>query len=146
MRSPCHLILLLNLYFWSKFLLSIRLPYEVNSFNRKWQAHGGISKNTSSRPLFTIIFRPEMLKFHPYSILTGNTRVELVIYCVLRAYCPYIQCLYVRIARLLMSFSSSQWVWAQDKVEYLQNFPVPTAHNGAKNFLIKYSYFHVFNM
>ena len=26
---------------------------------------------------------PEMLKFHPYSILTGDTRVEFVIYCVL---------------------------------------------------------------
>ena len=25
-----------------------------------------------------------MLKFHPYSILTGDTRVEFVIYCVLR--------------------------------------------------------------
>ena len=33
-------------------------------------------KNIFSRPLFTIIFRPEMLKFHPYSILTGDTRVN----------------------------------------------------------------------
>ena len=40
-------------------------------------------KNIFPRPLFFIIFRPEMLKFHPYSILTGETRVELVIYCVL---------------------------------------------------------------
>ena len=40
-------------------------------------------KNNFSRPLFTIIFRPEMLKFHPYSILTGDTRVEFVIFCVL---------------------------------------------------------------
>ena len=31
-----------------------------------------------------------MLKFHPYSILTGDTRVEFVIYCVLRSYCPNI--------------------------------------------------------
>ena len=31
--------LLLNLYFWPKILLS-----EVNSFNRKWWAHRGISK------------------------------------------------------------------------------------------------------
>ena len=30
-----------------------------------------------------IIFRPEMLKFRPYSILTGDTRVEFVIYRVL---------------------------------------------------------------
>ena len=42
-------------------------------------------KNTFSRPLFTIIYSPEMLKFHPYSILTGDTRVEFVIYCVLRS-------------------------------------------------------------
>ena len=28
-----------------------------------------------------------MLKFHPYSILTGDTRVEFVIYCVLRSPC-----------------------------------------------------------
>jgi hypothetical protein len=39
-------------------------------------------KNIFSRPLFTIIFRAEMLKFHPYSILTGETMVGFVIYCV----------------------------------------------------------------
>jgi hypothetical protein len=33
--------------------------------------------------LFIIVFRPEILKFHPYSILTGDTRVEFVIYCML---------------------------------------------------------------
>ena len=40
-------------------------------------------KNIFSRPLFTIIFRPEMLIFHPYSILTGDTMVGFVIFCVL---------------------------------------------------------------
>ena len=40
-------------------------------------------KNIFSRPLFTIIFRPEMLKFQPYSILTGDTMVGFVIFCVL---------------------------------------------------------------
>ena len=40
-------------------------------------------KNIFSRPLFTIIFMPEMLKFHPYFILTGETTVGFVIYCVL---------------------------------------------------------------
>ena len=40
-------------------------------------------KNIFPRPLFIIIFRPEMLKFHPYSSSTGDTRVEFVIYCVL---------------------------------------------------------------
>ena len=40
-------------------------------------------KNIFPRPLFIIIFRPEMLKFHPYSILTGDTRVEFVVYCLL---------------------------------------------------------------
>ena len=40
-------------------------------------------KNIFSRPLFTIIFRLEMLKFHPYSILTGDTMVGFVIFYVL---------------------------------------------------------------
>ena len=39
-------------------------------------------KNIFPRPLFIIIFRPEMLKFHPYSNLTGNTMVGFVINCV----------------------------------------------------------------
>ena len=34
--------------------------------------------------LLIIIFRPKMLKFHPYSILTGDTMVGFVILCVLR--------------------------------------------------------------
>ena len=33
---------------------------------------------------FTKYFRPEMLKFHPYSILTGDTRVESEAYYVLK--------------------------------------------------------------
>ena len=41
-------------------------------------------KNIFSRPLFTIIFRPEMLKFHLYSILTRQTMARFVIYSVLR--------------------------------------------------------------
>ena len=41
-------------------------------------------KNIFSRPLFTIIFRLEMLKFHPYFILTGDTMVGFVIFYVLR--------------------------------------------------------------
>ena len=41
-------------------------------------------KNIFPRPLVIIIFRPEMLKFHPHSILTGDTIVEFVIYRVLR--------------------------------------------------------------
>ena len=40
-------------------------------------------KNIFPSPLFITIFRPEMLKFHPYSILTRDTRVEFVIYDVL---------------------------------------------------------------
>ena len=61
-----------HVIFNTEFVLWIKTPpfYEVKLFNRKWSAHGGIS-NIFSRPLFTIIFRPEMLKFHPYSILTG---------------------------------------------------------------------------
>ena len=48
-------------------------------------------KNIFPRPLFIIIFRPEMLKFHPHSILTGDTRVEFVIYSVLRNYFNLLQ-------------------------------------------------------
>ena len=44
-------------------------------------------KNIFSRPLYTIIFRPEMLKFDAYSILTGETMVGFVIYCVLSVMC-----------------------------------------------------------
>ena len=36
-----------------------------------------------SRPLFIIIFRPKILFFVTYSILTGDTKVEFVIYWVL---------------------------------------------------------------
>ena len=51
-------------------------------------------KNSFSRPLFTIIFKPEMLKFHPYSVLTGQTMVGFVIYCVLIKYLC-LKCLYI---------------------------------------------------
>ena len=40
-------------------------------------------KNIFPRPLFITIFSPEMLKFHPYSILTGDKMVGFVIFCVL---------------------------------------------------------------
>ena len=40
-------------------------------------------KNISSRPLFTIIIRPKILFFVTYSILTGQTKVEFIIYWVL---------------------------------------------------------------
>ena len=36
-----------------------------------------------SQTTFHHHFRPKMLKFHPYSILTGDTKVEFVIYSVL---------------------------------------------------------------
>ena len=61
-----------KLYFWSKF------SNKHDMVSAWWNF-----KNIFPRPLFIIIFRPEMLKFHPYSILTGDTRVEFVIYCVL---------------------------------------------------------------
>ena len=66
------LILLLNLYFWSKFS-------NKNDMVSAWRNF----KNIFPKPHFIIIFRPEMLNFHPYSILTGDTRVEFVIYHVL---------------------------------------------------------------
>ena len=70
LAPPCahHVI------FITEFVLLTNTPpfHEVNSFNRKWLANGGISKiYFFSRPLFTNIFRSEMQKFPPYSILTG---------------------------------------------------------------------------
>ena len=72
---------------------SIKLIYliEKRSFDQKYKfsnKNDMVSawrnfKNIFSRPLFTIIFRPEMLKFHPYSILTGDTMVRFVIFCVI---------------------------------------------------------------
>ena len=41
----------------------------------------GNFKDIFSRPLFTIIFRPEMLKFHPYSVLTVKPIDGFVIFC-----------------------------------------------------------------
>ena len=60
-------------------ILLIKTPPFL-SFNSKWLAPRGISKISFSRPLFTIIFRPEILKIHPYSILTRQTMVRLVKY------------------------------------------------------------------
>ena len=71
MRSPCHF------YYW----ILIKSTNSVIKITR-W-AHGGISKIFFLDHFSSIIFRPEMLKFHPYSILTGDTRVEFVLYCVL---------------------------------------------------------------
>ena len=39
-----------------------------------------------SRPLFTIIIRPKILLFATYSILTGQTKVDFVIYWVFSPY------------------------------------------------------------
>ena len=72
------LFLLLNLYFWSKFSNKNDMVSARRNF-----------KNIFPRPLFIIIFRPEMLKFHQYSISTGDTKVEFVIYCVLSICCIY---------------------------------------------------------
>ena len=73
------LFLLLNFYFWSKFS-------NKNDMVRAWRNF----KNIFPRPLFIIIFSPEMLKFHPYSILTRQTMVRFVIYCLLRYFLPYL--------------------------------------------------------
>ena len=62
------LFLLLNLYFWSKFC-------NKNDMVSAW---------TNFKNIFIIIFRSKLLKFHPYTILTGDTRVEFVKYCVLK--------------------------------------------------------------
>jgi hypothetical protein len=75
-----------------KFLHALTMSFLLLNFDQKYKfsnENNMVSawrnfKNIFPRPLFIIIFRPEMLKFHPYSILAGDTRVEFAIYCVLR--------------------------------------------------------------
>jgi hypothetical protein len=66
----------------SLLLLNFDQKYKFSNKNNMVSAWRNF-KNIFPRLLFIIIFRPEMLKFHPYSILTGDTRVEFVIYRVL---------------------------------------------------------------
>ena len=66
-------------------LLNFARNYKFSNKNNMVSAWRNF-KNVFPRPLFIIIFWPEMLKFHPYSILTGDTRVEFVIYCVLNLF------------------------------------------------------------
>ena len=63
-------------------LLNFDQKYKFSNKNNMVSAWRNF-KNIFPRPLFIIIFRPEIQKFHPYSILTGDTRVEFVIYPVL---------------------------------------------------------------
>ena len=77
-----------------KFLHALTMSFLLLSFDQKYKFSNKDNmvsawrnfKNILPRPLFIIIFWPEMLKFHPYSILTGDTRVEFVIYRVLGLY------------------------------------------------------------
>ena len=48
-------------------------------------------KNIFSRLLFIINFRMKILISDPYSILTGSTMVEFLIYCILTRYLLVIQ-------------------------------------------------------
>ena len=65
-------------------------------------------KNIFSRPLFIIIFRPEMLNFHTYSILTGDTRVEFVIYRVLNMHQIFVSSILVISGTVQTDFFFSQ--------------------------------------
>ena len=67
----------------SLLLLNFDQKYKFSNKNNMLSAWRHF-KNIFPRPLFIIIFRIEMLKFHPYSILTRDTRVEFVIYRVLK--------------------------------------------------------------
>ena len=58
-------------------------------------------KNIFSRPLFTIIFMPEMLKFYPYSILTGVTVQWSYTHCVLK-YIWLFSCKYFTVLKKTM--------------------------------------------
>ena len=64
-------------------LLNFDSKYKFSNRNNMVSAWKNF-KNIFPRPLFIIIFRPEMLKFHPYSILTGDTSWICHILCVKR--------------------------------------------------------------
>ena len=74
-----------------KFLHALTMSFLSSNFDEKYKFSNKDNMVSAwrnfryifSKSLFIIIFRPEMLKFHPYSILTGDTRVEFVTYCVL---------------------------------------------------------------
>ena len=66
-----------------KFLHALTMSFLLLNFDNKYKFSNKNFKNVFPRPLFIIIFRLEMLKFHPYSILTGDTRVEFVVYSLL---------------------------------------------------------------
>ena len=75
-----------------KFLHALTMSFSILNFDQKYKfsnKNGMVSawrnfRNIFSRPHLTIIFRSEMLRFHPYSILTGDTMVGFVIFCVLK--------------------------------------------------------------
>ena len=69
-------------------------------------------KNIFPRPLFIIIFRPEMLKFHPYSILTVDARVEFVIYCMLKQKLQHSSDCYFTRLKYLFGIGIWIWIWA----------------------------------
>ena len=56
-------------------------------------------KNIFPRPLFTIIFRPKILFFVTYLILTGQTKVEFVIYWVLIEFLNFRRGFFAKILR-----------------------------------------------
>ena len=83
MKSGLGKIFLKFLYALTmSFLLLIQIKCKFSNKNNMVSAWRNF-RNIFPRPLFIIIFSPEMLKFHPYSILTVDTRVEFVIYSVL---------------------------------------------------------------
>ena len=81
---PCSHHFLLNGFTSKKGGVLIKSTNSV--IKMTWLSHGGIFKNIFSRLLFTIHFRPEMLKFHPCSILTRDAMVGFVISCLLRVH------------------------------------------------------------
>ena len=71
-----------------KFLHALTMSFLLLNFDQKYKLSNKNDmvcawrnfKYTFPRPLFTIIFRPKILFFITYSILTGQTKVEFVIH------------------------------------------------------------------
>ena len=61
-----------QMFFFTDFIILCKNPpfYKVNEWVQKWVPACSNFENNFSR-LFTIIFRPKMVEFHPYPILNG---------------------------------------------------------------------------
>ena len=103
----------------------MNLTHEKRSFDQKYKFSKKNDmvcawrnfKNIFPRPLFTIILKPKILFFVTYSILTGNTKVEFVIYWVLNRSMTF---------AFFRVFDLRKWYWIFNLYALRRIFKSPT--------------------